>query len=327
METERRQWELTPYEKVRQPQPVPQGNREITTTQRFLETELSCAICLDILRNTRTTKECLHRFCDECISQALRSGNKECPNCRKKLVSMRSLRPDPLFDEIIRTLIPNRAELDRQQSQLLAKLDNKALLSSMEEGMRHQAEQRGAKGTRAPRRISKESSQEMMGESMASASTSEAGSVRGGFYDRNSSERGESALGDDMLNGAPSKKRKKSKKTEERMASMKIVPFEPSKHRQLVDKWGVRFVNVKACATVAHVCQYIVVRLIAEQKHSSDLTRLSSISDKLVRMYMRVGNKRYEPLDHSWRLSDIQERYGVSQMKLAFAMNGSKSKR
>ena len=32
------------------------------------------------------------RFCAECIITALRSGNKECPTCRKKLVSKRSLR-------------------------------------------------------------------------------------------------------------------------------------------------------------------------------------------------------------------------------------------
>ena len=32
------------------------------------------------------------RFCHECITTALRAGNKECPTCRKKLVSRRSLR-------------------------------------------------------------------------------------------------------------------------------------------------------------------------------------------------------------------------------------------
>ena len=61
---------------------------------------------------------------------------------------MRSLRPDPLFDNIIRVVFPNRADLDKQQSMLLAKLDKnnnrKAMLSSFEEGLRHQAERRGA---------------------------------------------------------------------------------------------------------------------------------------------------------------------------------------
>lgn len=54
-----------------------------------------------MLKKTMTTKECLHRFCSDCIITALRSGNKECPTCRKKLVSKRSLRPDPNFDCLI----------------------------------------------------------------------------------------------------------------------------------------------------------------------------------------------------------------------------------
>lgn len=46
-------------------------------------------------------QECLHRFCSECITTALMRGNKECPTCRKKIVSKRSLRPDPNFDALI----------------------------------------------------------------------------------------------------------------------------------------------------------------------------------------------------------------------------------
>lgn len=69
--------------------------------QNFEKLLLRCPICLDMLKKTMTTKECLHRFCSECIITALRSGNKECPTCRKKLVSKRSLRPDPNFDYLI----------------------------------------------------------------------------------------------------------------------------------------------------------------------------------------------------------------------------------
>ena len=175
----------------------------VHTTGRLLESELHCAICLDILRNTRTTKEwsvldhqsidwlidwlvgrlfgrlidwliswliswsvdwlfdwsldsvclffysncdsyfvfSLHRFCYECIQKALTQESEEseerdrkCPCCRKKLVSMRqeqnhstklaiaiflcvpsaknfilfrSLRPDPLFDALIKTILPD----------------------------------------------------------------------------------------------------------------------------------------------------------------------------------------------------------------------------
>ena len=51
--------------------------------RKALNALLMCPICLDVLRNTMTTKECLHRFCADCITTALRSGNKECPTCRK----------------------------------------------------------------------------------------------------------------------------------------------------------------------------------------------------------------------------------------------------
>lgn len=124
MDQESRLWRLNPYELSREPHHIsPNDPRVIHTTRSLLETELQCAICLDILRNTRTTKECLHRFCDDCISQFLRSGERKCPNCRTKLVSMRSLRPDPLFDNIIKTIFPHRQEMDQQQAALLAKID------------------------------------------------------------------------------------------------------------------------------------------------------------------------------------------------------------
>lgn len=71
-----------------------------------------CPICLDMLKKTMTTKECLHRFCSDCIITALRSGNKECPTCRKKLVSKRSLRPDPNFDCLISVIKSCFIQLD-----------------------------------------------------------------------------------------------------------------------------------------------------------------------------------------------------------------------
>ena len=42
-----------------------------------VHSELRCPICLDLLTATMTTKECLHRFCAECIITALRSGRKK----------------------------------------------------------------------------------------------------------------------------------------------------------------------------------------------------------------------------------------------------------
>lgn len=74
---------------------------DIAISPRSLHRELMCPICLDTLNQTMTTRECLHRFCSACINKALRSGNKECPTCRKKLTSRRCLRADPNFDQLI----------------------------------------------------------------------------------------------------------------------------------------------------------------------------------------------------------------------------------
>lgn len=79
-------------------------------TPSSFKCELMCPICLDLLKNTMTTKECMHRFCGDCIVTALRSGNKECPKCRTKLVSKRSLRPDPSVDLFISKIYASRNE-------------------------------------------------------------------------------------------------------------------------------------------------------------------------------------------------------------------------
>lgn len=124
-------WELTLYELHRKPQePITDGT-EIAVSPRSLKSELMCPICLDILKITMTTKECLHRFCSECIITALRSGNKECPTCRKKLVSKRSLRRDPNFDALIAKIYPSREEYEAHQDKILAKFNRHHLSAAL----------------------------------------------------------------------------------------------------------------------------------------------------------------------------------------------------
>lgn len=123
---------------------------EIVVSPRSLHSELMCPICLDMLKNTMTTKECLHRFCADCIITALRSGNKECPTCRKKLVSKRSLRPDPNFDALISKIYPSRDEYEAHQERVLARINKhnnqQALSHSIEEGLKIQAMNRLQRG-------------------------------------------------------------------------------------------------------------------------------------------------------------------------------------
>ncbi|XP_063224500.1 E3 ubiquitin-protein ligase RING1 [Bacillus rossius redtenbacheri] len=139
-------WDLSLYEVHRTPQEAITDNTEIAVSPRSLHSELMCPICLDMLKKTMTTKECLHRFCSDCIVTALRSGNKECPTCRKKLVSKRSLRPDPNFDLLIAKIYPSRDEYDALQERVLAKLNKShsqaALVSSITEGIKLQSQHR-----------------------------------------------------------------------------------------------------------------------------------------------------------------------------------------
>lgn len=141
-----RSWELSLYELHRKPHEAITDDTEIAISPRSLHSELMCPICLDMLKNTMTTKECLHRFCQECIITALRSGNKECPTCRKKLISKRSLRPDPNFDALIDKIYPNREEYEAHQERVLQKLNShhnqQALKTSIEEGLKLQAQNR-----------------------------------------------------------------------------------------------------------------------------------------------------------------------------------------
>lgn len=139
-------WDLSLYELHRTPQEAITDNTEIAVSPRSLHSELMCPICLDMLKKTMTTKECLHRFCSDCIITALRSGNKECPTCRKKLVSKRSLRPDPNFDLLISKIYPSRDEYEAHQERVLAKFNQshsqQALVHSINEGIKLQSQNR-----------------------------------------------------------------------------------------------------------------------------------------------------------------------------------------
>ncbi|XP_046990800.1 E3 ubiquitin-protein ligase RING1 [Schistocerca americana] len=146
-------WELSLYELHRTPQDAITDNTEIAVSPRSLHSELMCPICLDMLKKTMTTKECLHRFCSDCIITALRSGNKECPTCRKKLVSKRSLRPDPNFDLLIQKIYPSRDEYEAHQERVLAKLSKShsqaALVNSINEGIKSQSQNRPQRSRKA----------------------------------------------------------------------------------------------------------------------------------------------------------------------------------
>lgn len=97
--------ELTLYEKHRKPRPAPRGYSKCSI--QALSQEFRCVICLDYIRNARIVRECLHRFCEQCIDRALVGRRKECPICRVHIPSRRSLAPDPNFDMLIQSVLGN----------------------------------------------------------------------------------------------------------------------------------------------------------------------------------------------------------------------------
>ncbi|GAU91770.1 hypothetical protein RvY_03964 [Ramazzottius varieornatus] len=302
MDPDRKTWELTPYEQHRTPHKLDTVGEAVSTSARFLEAELSCAICLDILRDTRTTKECLHRFCGECISQALRSGNKECPNCRSKLASMRSLRPDPLFDNIIRIVFPNRADLDKQQSMLLEKLDKnnnrKAMLSSIEAGLRHQAEKRGV--VRSGRRKLLK----------GSSSTSDASGPSEVVIKSESETETISGPGDEVV-------------------ALEVIPYKKQmkgRCQAIVSKWKRRYVKVKGSGTVAHLARFILSRLITERQTFRNDVKTEELDISCVDIYARSVKSEYQWLEPNMTLWQVRENFGrtsVRYVTLAFAITGT----
>uniref|UniRef100_A0A0K0CX97 RING-type E3 ubiquitin transferase n=1 Tax=Angiostrongylus cantonensis TaxID=6313 RepID=A0A0K0CX97_ANGCA len=139
---------------VRLPHKSLADNTELRLRAGTLSTELSCPICLDLLTQTMTTKECLHRFCADCITTALFRGNKECPTCRKKLVSKPaflfvanpyssySLMPTTKEFQCNLQIWPDRKTYEDLQSvaseKFAAQTNMDALRSSIEEGIKAQ---------------------------------------------------------------------------------------------------------------------------------------------------------------------------------------------
>eukprot|EP00979_Chaetoceros_neogracilis_P003265 scaffold576_cov146-Chaetoceros_neogracile.AAC.17 len=65
--------------------------------------EFECAICLDTCTDTNVNPQCGHRFCKVCIKLSLSKCKHECPNCRARIPTYRSLRQDAQFDRIVST--------------------------------------------------------------------------------------------------------------------------------------------------------------------------------------------------------------------------------
>eukprot|EP00922_Rhytidocystis_sp_ex-Travisia-forbesii_P057764 GHVS01085492.1.p1 GENE.GHVS01085492.1~~GHVS01085492.1.p1 ORF type:complete len:384 (-),score=70.27 GHVS01085492.1:94-1110(-) len=109
--------------RLMQDQSVLQQSTDLTMFD--LRTDLSCPICMGILQHAVVVKDCLHRFCADCIEKCVRIGIRECPQCRIHIASRRSLRPDALFDCIIRRLFPDVKEFEEKNEELVAEANRR----------------------------------------------------------------------------------------------------------------------------------------------------------------------------------------------------------
>ncbi|XP_042291822.1 E3 ubiquitin-protein ligase RING2-A-like isoform X1 [Thunnus maccoyii] len=285
IQTPSKTWELSLYELHRSPQEAIMDGTEVAVSPRSLHSELMCPICLDMLKNTMTTKECLHRFCSDCIVTALRSGNKECPTCRKKLVSRRSLRRDSNFDALISKIYPSRDEYEAHQRSVLERLNRlhnkEALSSSIEEGLRQQARYRSERNHRVKKPTQESdnttfSGGEDNGDARSHLSHDSAPSHAPHPQGQTPSEAGPSrkrprasddGSGPEADSGSPTPPLRRHK---EGPASEIELVFRP--HPQLVhaqDYNQTRYVKTTANATVDHLSKYLALRIALEDRRTN----------------------------------------------------------
>nr|SVE84332.1 EOG090X08BJ [Daphnia pulex] len=333
-------WELSLYELQRTPQEAITDNTEIAVSPRSLHSELMCPICLDMLKNTMTTKECLHRFCSDCIITALRSGNKECPTCRKKLVSKRSLRPDPNFDMLIAKIYPSRDEYEAHQERVLANLSKShsqsALLNSIEEGMKIQSQNRATRIRKnAPENETANSITTTPNVSAPSTPTpteSVPSSKKKPKLSTNLSENESTGSGAE----GPSDHGATEKLCEEQSGPscsggksfneielvFKPQPVEMGNDNDLIKALkenSIRYIKTTSNATVEHLSKYLAMRLTLDLE--------SEIPDSLTNfcIYISPGPNQFVVLSGMQTLDDVNEKYWKSNQPLEMFYSWKKS--
>ncbi|XP_073700204.1 E3 ubiquitin-protein ligase RING2-A-like isoform X2 [Garra rufa] len=318
-------WELSLYELHRTPQEAIMDGTEIAVSPRSLHSELMCPICLDMLKNTMTTKECLHRFCSECIVTALRSGNKECPTCRKKLVSKRSLRADPNFDALISKMYPSRDEYEAHQDKVLeqlSRLHNKeALSSSIEQGLRMQARHRAQR----VRKLHPESENATLsgGEDNGDARSHDSGPPHHAASapascaaeagpSRNKRAHMSDDSGPEAVGDSRSPPRRRSGHSPGSEIELIFCPHPLLVNSQQYSQ--TRYVKTTANATVDHLSKYLALRVALEDGPSGTQAEgepgaLRDVSEKQFTIYISTAAGQFTTLNGSLTLELVNEKF------------------
>lgn len=316
-------WELSLYELHRSPQEAILDGTEVAVSPRALHSELMCPICLDMLKNTMTTKECLHRFCSDCIVTALRSGNKECPTCRKKLVSRRSLRRDSNFDALISKIYPSRDEYEAHQRRVIERLNRlhnqEALSSSIEEGLRQQARHRSERNLRVKKPHESDNTTFSGGEDNGDSRSHlshDSGHVPA-TVEHTSSEAGPSRKRARVSDDGSSDRTSPPPRHKDRLLSEIELVFRP--HPQLVqssDYNQTRYVKTTANATVDHLSKYLALRIALEDKPDDEdkaegqsaSPHVGRVSEKQYTIYI-LTKGQFSTLNGSLTLELVNDKY------------------
>ncbi|KFH13096.1 zinc finger, C3HC4 type (RING finger) domain-containing protein [Toxoplasma gondii VAND] len=109
------------YEATAEPRRIDESllSKQTTLGESELRCDLSCPICMGIFQNVVVVKDCLHRFCADCIEKCVRTGLRECPQCRIHVASRRALRPDPIFERILNKLFPDVSAFEAKNAELI----------------------------------------------------------------------------------------------------------------------------------------------------------------------------------------------------------------
>ena len=311
-------WELSLYELHRTAQELITDDTEIAVSPRSLHSELMCPICLDMLKNTMTTKECLHRFCHDCIITALRSGNKECPTCRKKLISKRSLRPDPNFDMLISKIHPSRDEYEAHQERILANLQKQQCLGmTLEESLKMQALSRAQKMRKIPSMDSSSFDRSEDSPPSHSEDSSLCPPVKKKIKKRSNGHTGDKDAGngnddiDTERSSATSAPNTESSATVSSLPQTEVeLVFMPLPHDGLkrTDPSATRFIKTTTNATVEHLVKYLSIRhkLDGNEVAAEDA---SEPPESLFTLYLASGPGQFQPLAPSATLAEVKSKH------------------
>lgn len=102
---------------------------DVETFEKLKET-LLCSVCADVYKDPMNVRQCLHKFCSQCIEDYNRIYKKECPACRTPIGCRRQLRRDFKIQLIIKSIIKettkfNEIEYRLRQQRLAKELSTK----------------------------------------------------------------------------------------------------------------------------------------------------------------------------------------------------------